>query len=174
MAISPPLQERQHLQQCLLHALNNLFQERAFFASDLNKIADGLAPGTLPLPLLHPFRTAVVGNYNVTVAEVALNQKGRQLKWHDARDRLFESLDLPACFGLLVNVQSGGAFGFLGGRHWVALRCFDGAWMNLDSKLKKPELVVGEASSEAGSPAALLHFIGQLASTADAKVLFVT
>lgn len=71
------VQERQRLHRCLQHALNNLYQTAEFSTTELDGIADALAPGRLPLPLLgHPHRTLLLGNYDVNVLEVALRRRG--------------------------------------------------------------------------------------------------
>ncbi len=49
-------QERQHLQQCALHSLNNLFQDTTCSRAELDAIASQMAPGVPPLPFLHPHR----------------------------------------------------------------------------------------------------------------------
>lgn len=56
MATSPPLHhERQRLQRCAVHALNNLLQHPGrFSASDLDAIARRLHAGGTPL--LNPHR----------------------------------------------------------------------------------------------------------------------
>ena len=73
----PAVQERQRLHQCLRHTLNNMFQSSQFSSSELDAIADALAPGRLPLPFLHPHRTLLFGNYDVNVMDVALRRHGK-------------------------------------------------------------------------------------------------
>lgn len=156
--ISPffrPIQERQRLQFCLLHCLNNLFQSQRFTASDLNTIADALSsPHGQPL-LFHPYRSIFrTGNYDVNVLEVCLERQGYQLHWLDQRDLDFQGINYHSdeLLGIIINIPGGGA-GFLNtllfkGRHWFSIKCINGSWLNLDSKLKQPEQIgCGDRSS---------------------------
>jgi len=175
-------QERQHLEHCLLHALNNLFQDRCFSPNDLDGIANSLAPGVM-LPFLHPHRT-LLGTWDVNVLECALGHKERNLKWYDVRDVTFASLDTQACLGLIVNVRAGGGplnFVFRGRRHWFALRCISGTWFNLDSKLREPQPIVSGDESPTGmtdtgsaGSSALRVFLSKLVENSDAKVFIIT
>ena len=65
--------EQQSRQMCLKHTLNNVFQREVFSAVELDRIASGLEPrlGTLHL-LLSQHATPWLGNYSVSVLEVAL------------------------------------------------------------------------------------------------------
>lgn len=65
--------ERQSRQLCLKHALNNVLQREAFSRAALDGIAAGLEPGRGALgALLSPHATPWLGNYGVSVLEVAL------------------------------------------------------------------------------------------------------
>lgn len=141
------------MQQCLLHTLNNLLQETAFTSSDLDKLADALAPGNLPLPLLHPHRTLFVGNWDVSVLEVAIGSVGKSLKWHDQRDSEFKkSPGLTSCNGVVVNIKPPGRFAaLLGSRHWFAIKKLEGVWYNLDSKLPAPKRISEFVPPKVGS-----------------------
>jgi len=177
----------------LLHTLNNLLQETAFTSSDLDQIADSLAPGKLPLPLLHPHRT-LLGNWDVSVLELTIERVGKSFQWHDQRDYEFKkSPGLPTCFGVVVNIKPPGRFAaLLGTRHWFSIRKFDGVWYNLDSKLPAPKpifLSKDRSSSGVGSSGAsnkgaegsvvgdedtaLRIFLTDLQKDSDAKVFFI-
>lgn len=116
-------------------------QEKRFDAKQLNAIADSLSPRNSRWPnSLH--RTPFLGNYDVSVLEVALQDCGLNLVWHDVRDVELVQLDLDACFGLIVNMQSTGYVSrLLNGRHWIAFKKLHGRWVNLDSKLVSPQLI---------------------------------
>jgi Josephin len=187
------MQETQYRQQCLLHTINNLLQETAFTASDLDRLADSLAPGKLPLPLLHPHRTLFVGNYDVSVLELAIESVGKSLKWHDQRDKEFNKTPaLLDCFGLVVNIKPPGRVAaLLGTRHWFAIRKLENVWYNLDSKLAAPQRISecvkfvdsgggagGESaaavSSSLDEDTALRIFLTTVQKDSDAKILLIT
>lgn len=74
-----------------------------------------------------------LGNYDVTVLELAANQLGFEIKWFDKRKILTEKdLATPGLLGFIVNAKT------FFGRHWFTLRSFDNTWYNLDSKLENP------------------------------------
>ncbi|KAL4452415.1 hypothetical protein ABPG75_008077 [Micractinium tetrahymenae] len=158
----PAYHERQRLQRCLQHSLNNLLQRPAVGCADLDELANQLAPGRALQPLFHPHRTLFLGNWDVNVLELALQRHGKELQWHDLRDASFQKLDLDACFGLILNIRADGMVTrLLGGRHWVALRRLGGRWWNLDSSLPAPQLVAAcsgssrlDAEAEAASSSA--------------------
>lgn len=161
------VQERQHLGHCLLHTINNALQRAAFTPADLNRIADGLAPGRPPLPFLHPHRTIIWGNWDVSVLELALEEAGRSLKWHDQRDTAYETIG-GDCEAAVVNVKGSGPLAALfGGRHWFTVKkSEDGeSWYNLDSKLAEPALVGGAVE--------LRDLLEELRASSDAKILLV-
>ena len=65
---------------CALHALNNVFQERAFTKADLDAICSDLSPSTW----LNPHRSWLgLGNYDVNVLTAALHKKAFDLVWFD-------------------------------------------------------------------------------------------
>ena len=77
------------------------------------------------------------------------------MRWHDVRDVEFISLDPAACFGLIVNVRNRSpawplSVLFKERRHWFALRCISGVWYNLDSKLREPQRLTGNAGHDVG------------------------
>ncbi|XP_010256625.1 PREDICTED: josephin-like protein [Nelumbo nucifera] len=141
--------EKQKLQFCLLHALNNLFQEKdSFTREDLNLIAEKLVlddpskESWSPLSVIFkPHHNAITGNYDVNVLIAALEGKGKELVWHDRRNGA-SSIDLDrsedALMGIVLNVPVKRFGGFWRSRHWVALRNIGGIWFNLDSDLVSP------------------------------------
>lgn len=141
--------ERQRLQFCLLHSLNNLFQEKgAFTRSHLNAIAEKLVlddptKGTwTPLSVIFkPHHNAFTGNYDINVLIAAVEEKGKRVVWHDRRGGA-SSIDLDEpeekLMGIVLNVPVRKYSGLWKGRHWVALRKIEGAWYNLDSDLAAP------------------------------------
>ena len=76
--------ERQSLQLCALHVLNNLAQEKAFSKSDLDSICNELAPDSYSW--WNPHRSAIgLGNYDVNIIMSALQLKGYDTIWFDKR-----------------------------------------------------------------------------------------
>jgi josephin len=138
---------------CLVHALNNLAQRPAVTPGDLDALADRLAPGAPPLPFFHPHRTALLGNYDVNVLEVALRESlgdlsPLELRWADRRDAAFENTGLEEAVGVIVNVRAAGPLGaLLRARHWLALRRVGAEWWDLDGQLAAPARLGGEGAA---------------------------
>lgn len=146
--------ERQRLQFCLLHSLNNLFQDKnAFTRESLNSIAEKLVADdpnketwTTPLSfLLKPHHNTLTGNYDVNVMIAALEGKGKSVAWHDKRHGA-SSIDLGAdnLMGVVLNVPVKRYGGLWRSRHWVVMRKINGVWYNLDSDLVVPRPFKGE------------------------------
>ncbi|MQL94859.1 hypothetical protein Taro_027523 [Colocasia esculenta] len=143
--------EKQKLQFCLLHALNNLLQEKdCFTRGELDVIADKLAldgdvdkPRWAPLSMIFaPHHNRLTGNYDVNVLIAALEARGRVVVWHDRRNGA-SSIGLDqsdeTLAGIMLNVPVRKFAGLWRSRHWIALRRIDGLWYNLDSDLDKPK-----------------------------------
>lgn len=141
--------ERQRLQFCLLHSLNNLFQEKdAFTRTDLNDIAEKLVLDDptkatwTPLPVVFkPHHNAFTGNYDINVLIAAVEGKGKRVVWHDRRNGA-SSIDLDGSegnlMGIVLNVPVTKYGGLWRSRHWVTLRRIEGVWYNLDSDFGAP------------------------------------
>lgn len=142
--------ERQRLQFCLLHSLNNLFQqEDAFTRASLNEIAEKLVlddPNKrtwTPLSVVFkPHHNALTGNYDINVLVAALEGRGKGVVWHDRRNEA-SSIDLDSgeisLMGIVINVPVTRYAGLWKSRHWVTLRKIDGVWYNLDSDFRAPQ-----------------------------------
>ena len=165
VATLPPTfkHERQRLMLCAVHALNNAMQDLdgvpQVTPAELDKIAASLAPRALINPHKNPFG---LGNYDVNVLSMAAQNRGFDVKWHDARKdvaTLFagdgkDDKDggvLPGSyFALIVNRESRRPWYMGGGKkhHWLAIRRFPSqlqqggssapVYFNLDSELEKP------------------------------------
>ncbi|XP_062085142.1 josephin-like protein [Humulus lupulus] len=142
--------ERQKLQFCLLHSLNNLFQKKdTFTRASLNGIAENLVLDEAekrtwtPLSVLFkPHHNTFTGNYDINVLIAALEGKGKNLVWHDRRNGA-SSIDLDepeedALMGIVLNIPVKRFGGLCNSRHWVTLRKIGGTWYNLDSDLASP------------------------------------
>ncbi|XP_022752659.1 josephin-like protein [Durio zibethinus] len=140
--------ERQRLQFCLLHSLNNLFQQKdAFTGASLNSVAEKLVLDDPSKEIWTPFslvfkphHNSVTGNYDINVLIAALEGKGKTLIWHDSRNGA-SAIDLNdgMLMGIVINVPVRRYGGLWKGRHWMALRKIDGVWYNLDSDLQEPQ-----------------------------------
>ncbi|KAF6153521.1 hypothetical protein GIB67_027388 [Kingdonia uniflora] len=144
--------EKQILQLCLLHALNNLFQEKNLFTrADLNALSEQLVLADpikqhwtrAPLSVIFkPHHNALSGNYDINVLIAALEGKGKEVVWHDRRNGAdtihldHESQDM--LMGIVLNIPVKRFIGIWKGRHWVTLRIIEGVWYNLDSDLLHP------------------------------------
>ncbi|CAA7038063.1 unnamed protein product [Microthlaspi erraticum] len=129
--------ERQRLQFCLLHCLNNLFQEKdAFTRESLNSIAEKLVADdpnketwTPLFFLLKPHHNTLTGNYDVNVMIAALEGKGKSVGWHDKRNGASSiDLDSDTLMGIVLNIPVKRYGGLWRGRHWVVMRKIDGVW----------------------------------------------
>lgn len=127
--LAPRPQERQRLQRCLQHTLNNLLQARAFDAAALNAAADALGGHAQRsrLPLL------AAGDWDANTLLAVLTPLSLEVIWHDARDARLQQLDLhqPGLLGLVLNIRAPASWlsWITGsGRHWLALRKLGGAW----------------------------------------------
>ncbi|XP_017982419.1 PREDICTED: josephin-like protein [Theobroma cacao] len=140
--------ERQRLQYCLLHSLNNLFQQKdAFTRASLNSVAEKLVlddPNKeiwTPFSLVFkPHHNSITGNYDINVLIAALEGKGKTVIWHDRRNGA-SAIDLndEILMGIVINVPVRRYAGLWKSRHWIALRNIDGVWYNLDSDLDAPQ-----------------------------------
>eukprot|EP00250_Pteridium_aquilinum_P009032 c18399_g1_i1 orf=50-658(+) len=149
--------DRQRLQLCLLHALNNLFQgETTFTRSELNTIASSfsgeLQHGATRLfsRLFNAHYNIFTGNYDVNVLMVALQTRGAEAHYCDRRKGAaaidFNDPD-NRLIGFIINYQTEKYSGMWKGRHWAALRNIDGIWYDLDGDLAAPE-PIGRSKDE--------------------------
>ncbi|XP_006649800.1 josephin-like protein [Oryza brachyantha] len=140
--------ERQRLQFCLLHALNNLMQAKeSFTRAELDGIAENLVrvdPNKVqwtPLSMIFkPHHNVFTGNYDVNVLITALESRKKKVVWHDHRKGASSiDLDAEALVGLMINVPVRRLRGLWTGRHWLAIRSINGTWFNLDSDFSAPK-----------------------------------
>lgn len=128
--------ETQRRMWCALHALNALLQEPAYDAAALTEIALSIGG---KLQLAH--RWPLMGNWDINVMMIALQQRGLEVQWWDQRrsidalQRLAEGTD---CVGLICNEPGAWLFGMVPSQHWFTIRRVRGEWYDLDSKLQRP------------------------------------
>ncbi|XP_066127539.1 josephin-2 [Saccopteryx bilineata] len=161
---SPPsvYHERQRLELCAIHALNNVLQQQLFSQEAADEICKRLAPDSR----LNPHRSLLgTGNYDVNVIMAALQGLGLAAVWWDRR-RPLSQLALPQVLGLILNLPSPVSLGLLTlplrRRHWVALRQVDGVYYNLDSKLRAPQALGDEDGVRAFLEASLAQGLCQV------------
>ncbi|XP_057953175.1 josephin-like protein [Malania oleifera] len=144
--------EKQRLQFCLLHSLNNLFQEKdAFTRANLNAIAERLVHDDpsqetwTPMSVLFkPHHNVLTGNYDINVLIAAIEGKGKSVVWHDRRNSASSiDMDNDKLMGIVINVPVRRFGGIWRSRHWITLRRIGGVWYNLDSDLPTPQAFEG-------------------------------
>lgn len=139
--------EKQKLMLCLRHALNNALQGavKKFHKSELDGICVTLANGK---SFFNPHRSIFgLGNYDVNVLSAAVQSRGFEVSWHDARKDV-KQVDLDQHFAIIANQRTAAKWYFFGrrGYHWLAIRRFGAHYLNLDSMLAapKPFATIGE------------------------------
>eukprot|EP00794_Sanderia_malayensis_P009303 gene9303-10284_t len=146
--------ERQRLQLCALHAINNLFQDGCVIdKKTMNNICKNLAPDTY----MNPHKSILgVGNYDVNAIMVVLDERGS-----------LEEINFENIFGMFVNTLSGwNIFGYLmDKRHWVCVRKINEHYYDLDSKLKQPEKI--------GDETLLKEFLANKLTQSKTELLFI-
>lgn len=139
--------EKQVRELCALHALNNLFQQKdAFQRGELDTICRSLAPKVW----LNPHKSPIGwGNYDINVIMTVLQNKGFEAKWFDKRKHP-SCLQLDSIYGFIMNIPNEYYLGYIKlpfqRRHWIAIKNINGNYYNLDSKLKEPVLIGGDAA----------------------------
>ena len=142
--------ERQVLALCAVHAVNNLMQRKRYTKADFDTACLQLNASQW----FNPHRSFLkIGNYDVNVVIMLLQEEGYLVQWHDRRKVLTAATlqEQQNLVGLLLNVPSTSIWGRLTrGRHWIALllhtEADDGSdndknnktWRNLDSNLDVP------------------------------------
>uniref|UniRef100_A0A914UUS8 ubiquitinyl hydrolase 1 n=1 Tax=Plectus sambesii TaxID=2011161 RepID=A0A914UUS8_9BILA len=160
--------ERQSLELCCLHVLNNLFQAHVFDKAGLDEICKNLSPDSYRF--WNPHRSCLgLGNYDVNVLFAALQVKDCAAVWFDKR-KSPTCLDLNNVIGFVLNIPSEPKVGplkipFVKRRHWLAIREIAGGYFNLDSKLSQPELI--------GDACDLLTYLEQKLVDAETQIFVV-
>jgi josephin len=130
--------ERQRLSLCAVHAVNNLMQTHRYTKRDFDVSCLALSPDVW----LNPHRSFWrIGDYDVNVITILMQQEGFCIAWHDHRAAL-KPETLENLVGVLWNVGSTSLWGrVFGGRHWIAFLRSNDQWINLDSDLTEPTVV---------------------------------
>jgi len=133
--------EKQSLQRCGVHTINNLFQRQEVTQKEMDEIARNLSPGSLICPHKSVLGT---GNYDVNVIMSVLTLRGKVCKWWDRRRDVSE-MRLDGLLGIIVNRQSAKLAGLWKSKHWYAITLIDGSFYNCNSTLEKPRQLADHA-----------------------------
>lgn len=132
--------ERQRLALCGVHAVNNLLQTPRYTKRDFDRVCLELSPSSF----LNPHRSVLgIGNYDVNVVMMLLQQEGLCVNWHDKRTEL-KADAIENLVGIMLNVDPKSVWSrMFGGRHWIAFlfHCDTEQWINLDSNLVEPAII---------------------------------
>ncbi|CAF1104651.1 unnamed protein product [Didymodactylos carnosus] len=131
-----PYHERQQLQLCGLHSLNNLFQAKDFSKHSLDAIVKEYD------------KSCFLGNYDLQIILEALKRRDYTVRAIDINES-FDIFDFDRSFGLLLNIPIERSIvsrlpflrSLAVGRHWLTIKNIDGTYYNLDSKLNQPVLL---------------------------------
>lgn len=75
--------ERQRLQMCAIHAINNLFQGSHILGKEeMNDVCKELSPSSWLNPHMSVFG---VGNYDINAIMAVLSKRGYEIIWFDKR-----------------------------------------------------------------------------------------
>lgn len=151
--------ERQRLQLCALHALNNLFQKDLFTKQALDAIVHEYDKSWC----WNEYSTFYTGNYDLTILLDAFKRQGYTLRAIDVNESL-ESFEFKDCLGLLLNIPLPRAYfdrlplirrWTKSARHWLAIKSIDGEdYYDMDSNLPQPKLI--------GDRTKLIEYLGKL------------
>ncbi|KAI4811113.1 hypothetical protein KUCAC02_014033 [Chaenocephalus aceratus] len=137
--------EKQRLELCAIHALNNVLQERVFTKETADDICKRLAQQCV----VNPHRSVLgTGNYDVNVIMAALQSRELAAVWWDKR-RTVQSLCMSKVHGFILNVPSRMSLGIvslpLRRRHWLAVRQVNGPVLQPGLQTEEPSMYWGEA-----------------------------
>jgi len=146
-----PHHERQSWLLCGLHTVNAVLQDEfgpKYVKSDLDAICDELDPPAAAswFHFNAHRHWAGAGDYDANVLLAALQRRGLETAYHDARRGIRDNVTLGAGIrplAFIVNVPPGGLLSLFRGRHWYALRSVRGVWWDCNSSLSAPERVGG-------------------------------
>ncbi|CAJ0566344.1 unnamed protein product, partial [Mesorhabditis spiculigera] len=82
-----------------------------------------------------------LGNYDANVLMAALGLHNMEPVWFDGR-KSAEQIPFDQVHSIIFNIPTTSFVPFWNGRHWfTVLRRPNGSFVNLDSKLKRPEVI---------------------------------
>uniref|UniRef100_A0A8R1I558 ubiquitinyl hydrolase 1 n=1 Tax=Caenorhabditis japonica TaxID=281687 RepID=A0A8R1I558_CAEJA len=138
MASEELYHERQRLQLCLIHTVNNILQRKEFDAAKMDEICYSFNESRW----FNPHRSWVgTGNYDVNILMAALQMHDLKVIWFDKRLPT-SSIHVEKVKALVFNVPSKTLLTLYRGTHWFAVLKKNDKFWNLDSKIKTPEAIV--------------------------------
>ncbi|CAI5454962.1 unnamed protein product [Caenorhabditis angaria] len=129
--------EKQKLQHCLIHTLNNILQKKEFNVEKVNEICYSYDSSRW----FNAHKSWIgLGNYDANILMGALQLHDMKVIWFDKRTPV-SNIQFLAVNAIVFNIPCRTYIPFMNGRHWFAVLQKDGKFYNLDSKLDAPEIV---------------------------------
>ncbi|EFO83519.1 hypothetical protein CRE_03101 [Caenorhabditis remanei] len=129
--------EKQRLQYCLVHTVNNILQKAEFDPAKMDEICYAFNESKW----FNPHRSWIgTGNYDINILMAALQQYDLKVMWFDKRVPV-ERIHLNKLRAIVFNIPSRTLLTLYRGRHWFPVIEKNGVYYNLDSKLKEPIVI---------------------------------
>ena len=140
--------EKQSTLKCAIHAVNNMLQQPVYNKNSFDQIAKELYKKEQEEKnseiIFNPYKSSLgLGNYDVSVIEIAFLKRDFILQWLDLRK--LDSFDYNAInlIGFLINFRGEKGFwkklfGMVTQNHWHSIRKIGEIYYDLDSKLDEP------------------------------------
>ncbi|UMM21581.1 hypothetical protein L5515_003197 [Caenorhabditis briggsae] len=136
---SPPnlYHEKQKLQYCLIHTVNNILQKKEFDATKMDEICYGMNESKW----FNPHRSWIgTGNYDANILMASLQKHNLKVVWFDKRLGV-EKIKFEKLRAIVFNIPSRTLLTLYRGRHWFAVVQKNEKFYNLDSKLSAPTVI---------------------------------
>lgn len=142
--------ERQSTMKCAIHAVNNMLQEPVYTKESFDQIAKDLfheeKASKASEIYINPYKNIFgLGNYDVSVIEMAFLRRKLVLKWWDMRKDFVDfDFEKDTLMGFLINYRGekgffSDLFKLIQPNHWYSIRKIGGVFYDVDSKLDKPK-----------------------------------
>uniref|UniRef100_A0A1I7U8U3 ubiquitinyl hydrolase 1 n=1 Tax=Caenorhabditis tropicalis TaxID=1561998 RepID=A0A1I7U8U3_9PELO len=150
--------EKQRLQYCLIHTVNNILQKSEFDAAKMDEICYAFNESKW----FNPHRSWIgTGNYDANILMAALQQHDLKVMWYDKRVPV-ERIHVEKVRAVVLNIPSRTLLTLYRGRHWFAVVQKNGVFYNLDSKAKEPTVIPD-----------IRKFIGEHVESKESEVMLV-
>ncbi|CAI2349466.1 unnamed protein product [Caenorhabditis sp. 36 PRJEB53466] len=127
--------EKQRLQYCLIHTVNNILQRNEFDAAKMNEICYSFDDSRW----FNPHKSWIgTGNYDANILMAALQMHDLKVMWFDKRAPI-ERIHVDRVKAFVFNTPSRTLLTLYRGRHWFAVIRKNERFYNVDSKLNAPE-----------------------------------
>ncbi|EGT36717.1 hypothetical protein CAEBREN_06818 [Caenorhabditis brenneri] len=129
--------EKQRLQYCLIHTVNNILQKAEFDPPKMDEICYAFNESKW----FNPHRSWIgTGNYDANILMAALQQHDLKVMWFDKRVSV-DKIHVENVKAVVFNIPSRTLLTLYRGRHWFAVIQKNGVFYNLDSKISKPTII---------------------------------